>query len=102
MWISICYYFTAVLCGLGSGIIWTAHGSFVSKAACESNKGFYNAYAWMWAWSSSLIGNPTAAIIIRKGGINGQCILYIFFTFIAFFAVFLFLFVGEPLPPLDE
>ena len=52
MSISICYCSTAILCGLGSGVLWTAHGTFVSKAACESNKGFYNGYSWAWVWTS--------------------------------------------------
>ena len=69
--IYIFYFLTAACCGVGAGIIWTAQGSWVNKAACESNKGFYNSYAWAWFMASQLIGNPIAAVIIRSGGLNG-------------------------------
>jgi len=69
--ISIFYYVTAAMCGAGAGIIWTAQGSYVNRAACEENKGFYNSWAWAWFMASQLIGNPIAGAILRSGGLEG-------------------------------
>jgi len=69
--ITLCFILSSFTCGIGSGIFWTAEGSFVSRAACEENKGFYHSYSWSWVLASYLIGNPIASIILRKGGPSG-------------------------------
>jgi len=55
-----------------------------------------------WSLAATIIGNPLAATIIRKGGLNGQIILFFIFTGLAILSVFLFLFVPEPDPIEDE
>ena len=46
--ITICYMIATAICGTGAGIFWISEGSFVSRAACEENKGFYHSYTWCW------------------------------------------------------
>jgi len=94
--ITVFYVMAAAACGTGQSILGVARGSYISKAACESNKGFYNSYVFSWGLAASLIGNPIAAIIIQKGGLNGQIILFVVFTGLAIISIFLFLFVEEP------
>ena len=65
--ISILYFLTSACCGIGAGILWTAQGSWVNRAACESNKGFYNSFAWALFMTSNIIGSFIAGTIIKSG-----------------------------------
>ena len=65
--IYICYFISAAACGVGAGIIWTAQGSWVNRAACESNKGFYNSFAWAMFMASNIIGSAIAGAIMSEG-----------------------------------
>ena len=69
--ITICFLITSAICGVAKSILGVARGAYISKAACEQNKGFYNSYVLSWGLAASLIGNPLSSVIIRDGGING-------------------------------
>jgi len=69
--ITICFVIAAACCGTGAGIFWTSEGSFVSRAACEENKGFYHSYSWCWLLATYLVGNPLASMILKQGGPSG-------------------------------
>ena len=66
--ITIVFVLGAAACGLGSGIFWTAEGAYVSRLACEENKGFYHSYSWSWVLLSYFVGSPIASMILSKGG----------------------------------
>jgi len=44
----------------------------VNRAACESNKGFYNSFAWAMFMASNIIGNPIAGAIMKSGNKDGK------------------------------
>jgi len=46
--------------GIGAAVIWVGQGEFVSECACDSNKGFYNSYFWIFFMSASISGNLIA------------------------------------------
>ena len=42
---------TSAINGAGAGIMWISEGNYVTRCACESNKGVFN--SWLWAWEMS-------------------------------------------------
>ena len=49
--IKIIILITSAINGAGAGIMWISEGHYLSKCACESNKGLFN--SWLWAWEMS-------------------------------------------------
>lgn len=50
--IQVSLILSAMINGLGAGILWVSQGKFISICASDSNRGFINAYFWMIFMSS--------------------------------------------------
>jgi len=49
--IKVIIMITSAINGAGAGIMWISEGNYVTRCACESNKGVFN--SWLWAWEMS-------------------------------------------------
>ncbi|CDW72384.1 major facilitator superfamily protein [Stylonychia lemnae] len=84
---------SAMINGLGSGILWTSQGKYVSSCATDENKGFFFSYFFFIFMISQILGNLIAAFVIRA---NGQPTYYIIMSSLSFFGSLVFLFLTQP------
>lgn len=56
---------SAVINGLGCGILWTSEGRYVSSCATDETKGFFFGYFYFIFMSSQVFGNLIAALVLK-------------------------------------
>jgi len=56
----------AFIAGIGTSLLWVAHGRYVTLCADESNKGFFNSVFWVFMMACQVIGNILGGTIITK------------------------------------
>ena len=57
---------TAMINGLGAGILWVGQGKFISECANDSNKGLFNSIFVSVYMSSQVWGSAIAGIILKN------------------------------------
>jgi hypothetical protein len=85
---------SAMINGMGAGVLFTAEGRFISSCANEDNKGFFFSYYYFIFMASQVFGNLIAALVL--GG-SSQSTYYIVMAVLAFVATFAFLFLKKPI-----
>ncbi|CDW87024.1 major facilitator superfamily protein [Stylonychia lemnae] len=83
-----------VINGIGSGVIWTAQGEYVSNCANDENKGFFFSYFYFIYMSSQIAGNIIAAIVLENSQLTTY---YIVMSIIMVVGCLLFLFLQKPI-----
>ena len=85
---------TAGINGAGAGVLWTSQGKFISECATDENKGIFNSIFWAFFMSANIIGNLTAALVLKSG--SKQSNLFMLFAILAVFGSLLFCFLRLP------
>lgn len=83
----------AFIAGIGTSLLWVAHGRYVTLCADESNKGFFNSVFWVFMMACQVIGNVLGGTIITK---YKQSTFFTGFTILALIAAIWM--IGLPTP----
>lgn len=90
----------AFIAGIGTSLLWVAHGRYVTLCADDSNKGFFNSVFWVFMMACQVIGNILGGTIITK---VKQSTFFTGFTILACIAAIWMLGLPTPKPyPSDE
>ena len=65
-WICFAIIFCAFIAGVGTSLLWVAHGRYVTLCADDTNKGFFNSVFWVFMMACQVIGNILGGTIITK------------------------------------
>ena len=84
---------TAILNGVGAGILWVSQAEYVTLCATEETKGFYFSYFFIIFMISQIAGNLGAAFMLRD---HGQPPYYILMTGLSLAGCLLFLLQRAP------
>merc|ERR550532_835499 len=55
---------SATLNGFGASILWVAKGRYISRIACDENKGTFNSIFWAFFMMSIIVGTLFAAVLL--------------------------------------
>ena len=83
----------AIIAGIGTSLLWVAHGRYVTLCADDSNKGFFNSVFWVFMMACQVIGNILGGTVITK---VKQSTFFTGFTILACIAALWML--GLPVP----
>lgn len=90
----------AFIAGVGTSLLWVAHGRYVTLCADDTNKGYFNSVFWVFMMACQVIGNILGGTIITK---VKQSTFFTGFTILACIAAVWMLGLPTPKPyPADE
>lgn len=84
---------SALINGLGAGILWTAKNAYISSCTSMEARGFHFAYFYLILMLAFIFGNIISTFILYDYAEETQ---YITMTFLCFISCAIFLSLGKP------